>query len=106
MFPECRVCGIRHDPRQPTCNLDDRIAHARKKAGLQPLIPVNEAANKPAQPIVNSLALNERQVVHKVVHKVVHESKHGKYADAEKRKAYRAEWYRQKRKADKQKAQA
>lgn len=28
---------------------------------------------------------------------VVHESKHGKYADAEKRKAYRREWMRIKR---------
>ena len=68
MFAECNNCGIRHDPRQPKCNLEDRIAYARKKAGLPPLVPAIDAkpvtANKSAdkaQRIVKARAVVNRK---------------------------------------------
>ena len=73
--PKCRLCGKLH---WGVCE------------GAKGSV-INELREK----IVHTTPL----VVHKeevVVHEVVH-TKHGKYADLEKRKAYRREWMRRKR---------
>ena len=65
--PKCKLCGKRHYTYEP---------HVFSGMDV-----VSSSAN---------------EFVPMVVHKVVH-TKHGKYADKEKRKAYRREYMRKKR---------
>jgi len=63
--------------------------------------PCNKRHNGPCNTFFMANKVKPELVVHAedtVVHKVVH-SKHGKYADLEKRRAYRREWMRKRRKS-------
>ena len=89
--PKCRLCGSRHWGVCPTekasviKDLQEMIVH--------PPISVVHKGEK--------IVHRPETVVHAVVHsdkEVVH-TKHGVYADLEKRKAYRREWMRKRRKS-------
>ena len=76
-FPFCKSCNRRHGG---PCNVF-YIAN-------EPMVNTDNMANK----VVRATP----KVVHKPV-MVVHKSKHGVYADLEKRRAYRREWTRKRR---------
>lgn len=73
--------------------------------GLEHVFPDKPAALKPktvSKPVkeVVTVTNSPALVVHEVVHidnVVVHKSKHGKYADKEKRREYRRNWMKGKR---------
>ncbi len=59
----------------------------------QPKKSSGKASKEPVSPIKSNKVVHELKAV---VHGVVH-SRHGKYADLEKRKVYRREWMRNRR---------
>ena len=77
----CRVCGHRHWMRDPHIWGDE-----------------------PKKKVLDVLRDEIKRVAPVVVHaeKVVHASKHGRYADTEKRREYRREWMKRKRELDRQ----
>ena len=78
--PLCRLCNTKH------WSNEDHVL---------PDLPV-KPVNKPVKTVVTPV----NKVVHGVVHMdnvVVHKSKHGQYADKEKRREYRRNWMKGKR---------
>jgi len=74
---KCRACQLDHAPTM-RCEMARRLEQ--------------KVVHTPSHVVVHA-----EKVVHIPSALVVHTSKHGKYADAEKRKAYRREWMRKKR---------
>lgn len=76
----CRVCNERHGSREPHV-FKDVVVHAPKVVVHKPVLVVH----------------NEEKVVHAGSSQKDGSSRHGVYADAEKRKAYRREWMKKRR---------
>ena len=82
--PFCKSCNRRHGG---PCNVF--------YMANEPVVNTDNMANKVVR-ATPRVVHEEKAVVHKPV-MVVHKSKHGVYADLEKRRAYRREWMRKRR---------
>ena len=92
--PRCRLCGKRH------WGICEGAGHAWVTHPISTEVPVNSVTTTGGAETVWYVANKVVHATPKVVHKpvmVVHKSKHGVYADLEKRRAYRREWKRKRR---------
>ena len=87
--PKCRLCGNRHwgvcpiEKASVIKELREKIVHVAPK-----VVHKEEKIVHSPETVVHAVVHSDKEVVH---------TKHGKYADLDKRKSYRREWMRKRR---------